>query len=101
MTTTFLPLGLLMLACGIGIGLCLGYMIGLVQGRAQRGTEATRVTYPPGYTHPLSSWADSELDAFPPPPAPEPTDFEDFEQRTRYLGPDEIERAYARPAYRY
>lgn len=79
-----------MFIIGAGIGLCLGYMIGVIIGR--RGAERTiYVTR----TQEVFVADPEEPDCVMPPPAPEPTDWEDFEQRTALREPDEYERLRA------
>lgn len=76
-----------MLVLGIGIGACLGWMAGVVAGRQGmlRDVQGQLSPHPPHAELPLKvrkrEW----------PPAPEPTDWEDFEQRT---DPTRGEREY-------
>lgn len=69
MTTTHM---MTMLVLGIGIGACLGWMLGIIAGRQSMLRELTPVT-PPDF---------EIVGSVIKPAAPEPTDWEDFEQRT-------------------
>lgn len=102
------PTDLLIFALGAGLGLCVGWMLGSIAGhrmaRAERNpvrvTRTQRVFLPTDYPDELDYLDElnylDELDpsCVMPPPAPEPTDWEDFEQRTALR--EEIEAA--RPA---
>ena len=89
------PTDLLIFVFGAGLGCCVGWMLGAIAGRRAARAErpvsvrrTQRVFLPTDYP--------DELDpsCVMPPPAPEPTDWEDFEQRTALR--EEIEAA--RPA---
>lgn len=64
-----------MLVLGIGIGACLGWMLGIIAGRQSMLRELTPVA-PPDF---------EIVGNVIKPVAPDPTDWEDFEQRTNPL----------------
>lgn len=90
------PTNLLIFALGAGLGLCVGWMLGSIAGhRAARAKRPVSVRRTQSVFLPIDYLDEiEEPSCVMPPPAPEPTDWEDFEQRTALR--EEIEAA--RPA---